>query len=139
MKNSGKGTIITLILGLPFFIFGLKELYQVSKFVARGEKTNGVIVAMKKHQGVGGKYFPLVRFQTKDGKTIDFTPGNGSNPPMYKLFDRVPVIYDSAYPEAAAINSFIEIWLGPIIYAGLGMLLLIFSGFQWVKLKSQSS
>lgn len=136
MRNLNKGIIITLLLGLPFFIFGLKELYQVNKFVKSGEKTEGIIVAMKKHQGAAGKYFPLVRFQTKNGKTIDFTPGNGSNPPMYKVNDHVPVIYNSAYPNAAVINSFIEIWLGPVIYAGLGLLLLISSGFQWVRSKS---
>jgi len=133
MKKSNKGIIITLILGLPFFIFGMKELYQVNRFVTRGERADGVIVAMKKHQGVGGKYFPLVRFQTKDGKTINFTPGNGSNPPMYKLFDHVPVIYNNDYPNTAVINSFIEIWLAPVVYVGLGLLLLIFSGFQWAR------
>jgi hypothetical protein len=133
MKKSKKGAITILMLGMPFFIFGMKELYQVNRFVTRGERADGVIVAMKKHQGVGGKYFPLVRFQTKDGKTINFTPGNGSNPPMYKLFDHVPVIYNNDYPNTAVINSFIEIWLAPVVYVGLGLLLLIFSGFQWAR------
>ena len=133
MKNSGKGIIIPLVLGIPFFVFGVKELYQVNKFVTMGEKADGVIVEMKKNPGVAGKYFPRVRFQTKDGKIIEFTPGNGSNPPMYEVNDHVPVIYNSDYPSVAVINSFIEIWLGPVIYAGLGLLLLISSGFQWFK------
>ncbi len=136
MKNSKTGAIFIFLLGLPFFIFGMKELYQVNKFVSGGERANGVIVEMKKHPGAAGKYFPRVRFQTKEGITIEFTPGNGSNPPMYKVNDHVPVIYNSAYPDAAVINSFIEIWLGPVIYAGLGLLLLISSVFQWVRSKS---
>ena len=139
MKSSNKGALIALILGLPFLLFGVKELYQVNRFVAGGEHADGIIFEMKKGPSKLSKYHPRIRFQTKEGKNIEFSPGNGSNPPMYEVNDHVPVVYNRDYPNYAVINSFIEIWLAPVIYAGLGMLLLISSGFQWMKSKSQST
>jgi len=138
MKSSIKGAFITLVLGLPFLLFGLKGLYQVNKFVARGEQAVGIIVEMKKGSSILSKYHPRIRFQTKKGKTVEFSPGNGSNPPMYEVNDHVSVVYNPDYPNYAVINSFIEIWLGPVIYAGLGLLFLISSGFLWVKSKDPS-
>ena len=58
---------------------------------------------------------------------------------MYEVNDHVPVVYNPDYPDYAVINSFVEIWLGPVIYASLGLLFLIGSGFQWVKYRSQST
>ncbi len=133
MKSSSKGALIAFVLGLPFLTFGVKELYQVNKFVASGEQAEGIIVEMRKGPSKLSKYHPRVRFQTKQGQTIEFSPGNGSNPPMYEVNDHVPVVYNSDYPNYAVINSFIEIWLGLVIYAGLGLLLITFSCFQWVK------
>lgn len=139
MKSSSKGALIAFVLGLAFLIFGVKELYQVNRFVTRGDQADGIIVEMKKGPSKISKYHPRVRFQTKEGNIIEFAPGNGSNPPMYEVNDHVPVVYNSDYPDYAVINSFTEIWLGPVIYACLGLLLLIYSGFQWVRSKSQSA
>ena len=138
MKSSSRGAFIALVLGLPFLIFGVKELYQVNKFVMRGDQADGIIVEMKKGPSKLSKYHPRIRFKTKEGKTIEFSPSNGSNPPMYEVNDHVQVVYNSDYPNYAVINSFIEIWLGPVIYAGLGLLFLISSGFLWVKSKDPS-
>jgi hypothetical protein len=136
MKSSSKGVIIAFVLGLPLFIFGVKELYQVNKFVMSGEQANGIVIEVKKGPGQISKYHPRVRFQTKDGKSIEFIPGNGSNPPMYEVNDQVPVVYNSSYPNHAVINSFIEIWLGPVIYFCLGLLLVVYPVFNWLKSKS---
>ena len=139
MKSLIRTIIIPIVLGLPLFAFGVKELYQVNKFVKRGAHVDGIIVEMKKGSSIFSKYHPHVRFQTEEGQTIEFSPGNSSNPPMYKVNDHVPVVYNPDYPNYAVINTFIEIWLGPVIYAGLGLLLLIFSGLQLIKSRSQST
>ena len=138
MSKPGGVAFLILALGLPLLIFGVKELYQVKQFVANGEHADGVIIEMNKGPGKIAKYHPFVRFQTKDGRTIEFSPGNGSNPPMYDVNDHVPVVYNEDYPDVAVINSFIEIWLAPIIYAGLGLLLLTFFSFQCLKSRSDS-
>jgi hypothetical protein len=139
MKSLLGTVLIFFVLGLPLLILGVKELYQVNKFVKRGAHADGIIVEMKKGSGFLGKYHPRVRFQTDEGGTIEFTPGNGSNPPMYEVNDHVPVIYNRDYPNYAVINSFIEIWLGPVIYVSIGLLLLIYTSWQWVKSRSEST
>jgi len=133
MKNSTTTTILLLILGVPLFIFGIRELFQVKDFVAGSEETEGIVIEMREGPS---KYYPRVRFQTKSGETIEFSSGNGSNPPLYKVNETVPVLYSDANPQYAVINSFIEIWLGPVIYAGLGLFFLISFVFQKVKSKS---
>lgn len=138
MKGTSRGALISLVLGLPFLMFGVKEIYQVSTFLARGEHAVGVIIEMNKGPGELSKYHPRVRFQTKEGKDIEFSPGNGSNPPMYEVNDRVRVVYNRDHPNYAVINSFVEVWLGPAIYTGLGFLLLISSAFQWKKFQAAS-
>lgn len=138
MSKPGGGAFLFLALGLPLLIFGARELYQVKKFVANGKHADGVIIEMKKGPSKLAKHHPVVRFKTKDGRTIEFSPGNGSNPPMYDVNDHVPVVYNGDYPNVAVINSFIEIWLAPIIYAGLGLLFLTSFGFQCLKSRSES-
>jgi len=65
LKSSNKGALIALLLGLPFLIFGVKELYQVNRFVTSGEHADGIIVEMKKGSSKLSKYHPRIRFQTK--------------------------------------------------------------------------
>ena len=136
MSKRGGAAFLVLALGLPLLIFGVRELYQVKMFLANGEHADGVVIEMNKGSSKLAKYHPIVRFQTKDGRTIEFSPGNGSNPPMYDVNDHVRVIYNKEYPDVAVINSFIEIWLAPIIYTGLGLLLLTAFGFQCLKSRS---
>ena len=128
--------VVVWIFAFGFILFAVNVMRAPQR---TAEQADGIIVEMKKGPGILGKYHPRVRFQTREGKTIEFSPGNGSNPPMYEVNDHVPVVYNSDYPNYAAINSFIEIWLGPVIYAGLGLLLILYSGFQWVKSTSQSA
>jgi hypothetical protein len=133
MKSFVGSVLIPFALGIPLLLFGMKELYQVNKFVNRGVHADGIIVEMEKGPGILGKYQTRVRFQTEEGITIEFSPGNASNPPMYNVNDHVPVVYNPDSPNYAVINSFIEIWLGPVIYASIGLFLLIISSFRLVK------
>jgi len=47
-------------------------------------------------------YFPSVRFQTQDGRTVEFQNKVGSNAPP-RVGDEVTVIYDPARPEEAEV------------------------------------
>jgi hypothetical protein len=60
MKNLIRTALIPFVLGLPMLIFGVKELYQVNKFVSRGEKADGIIVEMKKGPSKFSKYLSPV-------------------------------------------------------------------------------
>jgi len=133
MQKMKKPSIILLILGIPLLFFGIKEIYQAGNFAVKAERTEGTIIHMRK--GLT-KYVPRVRFQTKNGQIIEFYSGNGSNPPMYEVNDKVKVLYNSDFPQYAVINSFIELWLGPVIYTGLGLFFVLFFIIILKKLKS---
>jgi len=47
-------------------------------------------------------FFPSVRFQTVDGRTVEFDNKVGSNAPP-KMGDEVTVIYDPEQPEEAKV------------------------------------
>lgn len=66
-------------------------------------------------------YSPVVRFRAADGREVEFT-GLGSNPPGYREGDPVTVLYDPARPSGARIESFRELWLGPLSFAAFGLL-----------------
>jgi len=52
----------------------------------------------------------------------------GTNPPSFLLGQQVDVLYLPSMPEGAVINSFGQLWLGPIILAGLGAVFCVHSG-----------
>ena len=76
-----------------------------------------------------------IRIPNRSIRGIEFRSGNGSNPPLYEVGEKVPVLYLPGRPGAAVIDTFIELWLGPVIYTGLGLLLLGFHGFAWLRSK----
>lgn len=65
-------------------------------------------------------YYPIVEFQTKDGRSVRFESGTGSNPPLYKKGEAVPVRHDVNDPAKAEIHSFFTMWGGSLIAFGLG-------------------
>jgi Protein of unknown function (DUF3592) len=87
-------------------------------------------------------FFPSVRFQTQDGKTMEFENKIGSNAPP-KVGDQVTVIYDPARPEEAkvALGSIFKIdpkallVVGGIFLAAMAFFFLFFVAMiVWVSL-----
>ncbi len=48
--------------------------------------------------------------------------GACSNPAIYKVGDKVEVMYDRVNPERAMVNTFTELWLGPVFFGVAGIL-----------------
>lgn len=67
-------------------------------------------------------YAPIVRFDTSDGRAIEFH-GRGGSGTDYTAGDRVTVIYDPANPIRAHIVSFIDLWLPSAVCFGVAVLL----------------
>jgi hypothetical protein len=64
---------------------------------------------------------PVVVFTTTAGEEIRFTSSTGSSPPMHRVGDQVQVRYPPGRPRDAAIDGFVELWLGALITSGLGL------------------
>ncbi|MFE0100699.1 DUF3592 domain-containing protein [Streptomyces sp. NPDC059009] len=55
--------------------------------------------------------------------TRTFRSPTGSNPPSYERGDRVEVLYRADSPEDARINGFASLWLLPLIFGGIGLVI----------------
>ncbi len=120
------------IAGLIFFaasiIWGVRTLYTVTT----AQRAEGVVFAVKENAGTYNKgrktsstYHPVVRYSTSDGKEIEFTSRLGSGFTLRTNGELVTVLYDPARPEAAEIDSFLTLWLAPLIFGMFGILLSI--------------
>ena len=87
-------------------------------------------------------YFPSVRFQTADGRTIDVQNRIGTNAPP-RVGDEVTVLYDPAHLEDAkvALGSMSRfdpkalLVVGGIFLAAMAFFFLLFvAAFVWVSL-----
>ena len=119
---------VLLVGGVASMTVGFLALRQARTFVRRAQRAIGHVVDLYSyvgHQSAGTA--PVVEFETADGRTIRFASRAGSNPSMYKRGDSVGVLYDPARPEAAKVDSFLALWLGPTIFIGVGSALALFS------------
>jgi hypothetical protein len=63
--------------------------------------------------------FIIVEFRTAEGQTIRFQGSTGSNPPTYRVGEKLQVRYDPQSPESAVIDSW-DLWLPSTILIGAG-------------------
>ena len=112
------------MLGLVLFAgAGFAAFYQQRKYANR-KTVEGEVIAMESeiyNPGSPGIYCPVVRFHTPDGAEYEFQSEHGSRPSMYKVGQKVTVLYDPADPQRAAIRSQVGRWLVPIVMGFLGL------------------
>lgn len=96
--------------------------FQVD-LLLHGETTTGEVVDLEPGTSTSSSgrpaYFPIVAFETLDGRRISFRHRTGQSPPAYAVGDRVLVAYLPDDPEATLIAEGFMNWLLP------GLLLLI--------------
>ncbi|WP_432015503.1 DUF3592 domain-containing protein [Streptomyces cucumeris] len=126
-------SIGTIVLGTVFLVIGLIMTGDSISTLADAERTQGTVVALdwrtddtetssKKHQSDEPAAYPVVEFTSKDGTRRTFRSSTGTNPPSHEKGDRVEVLYSADSPDDARINDFASLWLGPLIFGGLGLL-----------------
>ena len=110
----GMGLLLNVLwaalLGMALF-FGLPNW----RIAQGGATATGTVVENEPFDGAEGRtYSPIVEFEA-DGRAVRFEGQNSSDPPVYRVGQRVEVLYDPARPEAARINNFYELWLAPLL------------------------
>lgn len=100
--------------GAAFWALGTRD------FIASAETANGRVIELVAHSGdKGTTYAPKVQFTTKGGGEETFTSSTSSSPPSHREGDVVTVMYDPAHPEDARIDSFMDLWFGPLLVGGV--------------------
>jgi hypothetical protein len=116
------------VLGTVFLLIGIAGYAVSGVFVliengsGRTAKADGVLV--------NADYRALIQFTTASGQTVQFR--NSINSTSNNAGDHVPVVYDPAKPEGAAVDSFVGRWFlpglfgiiaSPFLVVGLGFTL----------------
>jgi len=115
--------LIPLVVGTPFLLIGLSQVYRVVQLErnwvsTRGTVVDNVVVAFAS----GASYAPVVDFWTLEGETVRFADGVGSIPPDYEVGAEVKVLYDPDDVRNARVASWKRLWLAPTIITCVGLL-----------------
>ncbi|MCA1687602.1 MAG: DUF3592 domain-containing protein [Actinobacteria bacterium] len=70
--------------------------------------------------------YPVVRFQTRDGRMVEFESETGTSSFSQGPGEQVEVLYDPLKPEVARIKTFMMLWFGPLIFSVIGFFMFSF-------------
>jgi len=116
-------------IGLVFILVSFWTYQNTQQFLAQSETAQGEVIHLvlgssrTDDSGSGsGVYYPVVRFATPEGEYIEFQSGIGSQPPAYRVGDRVTVRYRPDDPYRAKIDSFFQLWFLSVLFGGMGFM-----------------
>ena len=85
------------------------------------------------NENSGVTWAPVIKFTDRAGKEHTFESTVSSDPPAYKIGEKIEVLYPEGKPEDVFINSFTEKWLTPIMLFFAGIVMLPFSVWMMFK------
>lgn len=106
--SAGMGLVGSILL-----FFAGKRFIQTIIFLWAAERTEGKIVSFIESKNNDGltMYLPVFDYQTRLGKTYRQKAKVASNPPGYKVGERVTILFMKKDPQNARLKSFSELWL----------------------------
>ncbi|MEV0636953.1 DUF3592 domain-containing protein [Streptomyces sp. NPDC050619] len=127
-------TFGAIAFGALFLVVGVILAGVSVSFLADAERAQGTVVALEwRNDHNGGSFkkrkddkpaaYPVVEFTSADGTRRTFRNSTGANPPAYEEGERVEVLYRADSPDDARINGFASLWLLPLIFGGIGLVI----------------
>ena len=124
-------------LGVGLLAIGTYLYMREAAFVRRAEHATGTVARLVYVSGKnGGSYLPIVDFQTRDGRTIEFRSNVSSNPPSHHEGESVGVLYDPANPQHASLDSFETLHIGSFVLSLLGVIFGLIGGI-WLYINAR--
>lgn len=138
------------VVGLVLLLGSLVVCTQTASFVGRAARAQGIVTGLVRVQS--SDYYsstthtyrtryawaPVVRFQ-HDGQLTEFSNSVASSPPAYHVGETVTVLYLESNPYQARIDSFISLWALPMIFGGIGAILLAFGAGMILRSRPANS
>ncbi|MCY1057654.1 DUF3592 domain-containing protein [Nannocystis sp. SCPEA4] len=103
-------------LGVVLLAVGLGIAIVAGRAFTATERVEGQVVGLRQNEEA---FAPDIAYTTRDGQARVFHSGVATSPP-YPLGARVPIVYDPADPEWAALDTRGDRWLLPTIFGGTG-------------------
>ncbi len=112
------GLILTVIGGIFGTVGGVFG-YKTWRFERMGHKVEGEVVRMQHGGGKSKGSKPVVAYVVS-GKQYETVGTISSSPPAWKVGEKATVYYNPDDPTDAQISGFVERWLFPVIFGGIG-------------------
>jgi len=111
--------IVVLINVLPFLLGTLYSFWRTLWFLLAATAINGTVVEISNDE------LPalVVAYEPSDGTQIRIQSDGSHAYDDVSVGDTIRVLYDPDSPQTARLDLFLELWLGPIIMAGLSGLI----------------
>ena len=122
--------ILSIAVGASFAIYQTVWLYRSAS--ARG--TIVALVPFTDPEQAGITYTPRFSFRDDQGHTHVLISSYRTSPPEFTVGQHVPVLYIRNHPSSAKLDRFWELWLVPVVCAGLGAFFAI-SGYLLLRLE----
>lgn len=102
---------------------GLYTTLETLLLVKNGITTTGTIIELIKNTSrISTTYAPVVRFTSNTGKVVTFTAETGTGR-QATIGSQVRVIYLPGATPKARIQSFMHLWLGPLIMLAMSIII----------------
>ncbi len=137
-------TFGTIAFGTLFLVIGLILAGVSVSFLTGADRARGTVVSLEwrtdhstgtsrgSRTNNGPMAYPVVEFTPAHGMRRTFRDSTGSKPPAYETGERVEVLYHAHSPEDARINGFASLWLMPLVFGGIGLVIAgIGTGVAW--------
>lgn len=116
-----------LLAGVGILAIAIVMVINTRAFLARAISTKGRVIAIEARESRDSddnyttSHYPVIEFKNSRGKVIQFTSKLGRNPPAFKIGQEVKVLYDPQVANSAKIETFVEIWLLPVVFGFFGI------------------
>ncbi|MBS1912230.1 MAG: DUF3592 domain-containing protein [Bacteroidetes bacterium] len=133
MASQLNGLFVMLVaLGGLLILIGAFVFFRMRRPAGRTMRSSGVVIDQEEDESDGSPvYSPIVKFTAHDGTETTFTDEFASYPALYKVGERVDVMYDPGNFRNARIASGLRRHLLAIIILALGIGLLAVG--LWLK------
>lgn len=120
---------ITICVAVPILLLAFGMFVGNILFTLRAERTTGIVVDYETRRGSkgGATQAEVVEFQAPNGKTVRFVEKTSRTRFIMNTGHEVNVLFDPDKPEKARVNSFMNLYLSPIILLIVGFSLIVFN------------
>lgn len=109
-------------IGLSVVAIGLT--IHTTLYLRTAQSASGTVIQLRTMTNDDGVFYaPVFSFVAPDGRTYTIASNTGSNPPDFKIGERVNVLYEKSNPGNAKINSLGQLWLIEIVFGITGPVL----------------
>ncbi len=114
------------IAGAIFLLVSVGFAIHTFEFLEHSVRTRGTVLKLiVRTDSHGSKsYTPVFEFTTRNGETYAAAAHFASNPPMYLVGQKIPVLYEPGRLGTATPDSFWILWFFSLVFLFLGVSLI---------------